>query len=562
MYPAEPGTRKRRRKESKAPEERVELKESIAEKQSPPLQQLQPQPQLQHNEGEKQLFGIAYQDAKRILEVYDAEVNCMYPMFHEGELVQKYDELWASFNVNGTISDDGKIVPIVKLALANGAVITNSCLASGKQLFEEASRQVTPQVVMGEASLPALICLLLIHQYQFHMDMGSIPYRTVGFASVFALELGLHKYDDLESQTNLTQLEREYHRLIFWCLYCMDRRLAVYTKKPCILHEEDIDQKMPNYYVVTTQPYASENDLYRAMHLNYMIYYSQIAGKFLTGTHNIETIEKFETMLKNWQESLPPELKLDEKSQAPPHFSRKLKSILYLKSNLMLLHLYSSNKMNSYPPQAVNAARQCIRELARLYFNTGLYISCEIQYNHFLVAALDVLFSATRAEPQKYSGICSEDLNLALRLVNLILKRPHSDQHGSIWKLVGSFAQKLGLNHSTKQHDNALPTTKSDNRPENNDDDFWQHLYRPGTPAVLENQAVKTENDLEFSKDEILTIFNQLYEESTTNLPNEETFNQDVQTLRFFEPKEVTDTHSPDQEALLSTLSEIFKSSS
>jgi hypothetical protein len=536
------------------------VKAPIPEKQSPPL--LQSQPQLRYHEGERQLFGIAYQDAKRILEVYDAEVNCMYPMFHEGELVQKYDELWAGYNVNGSIPDDGKMVPIVKLALANGAVITNSCLASGKQLFEEATGQIMPQVLMGETSLPALICLLLIHQYQFHKDMGSVPYRTVGFASVIALELGLHKYDDLESQTNLTQLEREYHRLIFWCLYCMDRRLAVYTKKPCILREEDIDQKMPNYYVVTTNPYASENDLYRAMHLNYMIYYSQIAGKFLTGTHNIETIEKFETMLKNWQESLPPELKLDEKSQAPPHFSRKLKSILYLKSNLMLLHLYSSNKMASYPPQAVNAARQCIRELARLYFNTGLYISCEIQYNHFLVAALDVLYSATRAEPQKYSDICSDDLNLALRLVNLILKRPHSDQHGSIWRLVSSFAQKLGLNNhgNGAKQESALPTVKSDNRPEN-DDDFWQHLFRPGTPAVLENQATKTETDLEFSKDEILTIFNQLYEESTTNLPNEDTFNQDVQALRFFEPKEATDTHSPDQEALLSTLSEIFKNS-
>lgn len=484
-------------------------------------------------------YGISYNEGKRLLEVYDSEVNCMYPMFHEGGLVEKYAGFWEKVDKKGLSrktkhhqqktqsvldisnnneDDENKNLSIVMLALANAAVLTNSCLGPGKTMFDKASDKIMQEAFKEPASLPILICLLLIHQYQFHCDMGTVPYRTIGFAGIMALELGMHSYNDLESSTDLTRIQKEYHRLVFWCLYVMDRRQAVYTKNPCILPEDEIDQKMPNYYVFTIDPYASENDLYRAMHLNYMIYYSQIAGKFCSGSHDQQTIERFETMLNNWQASLPPELKLTEKSiNQEPQSSTKLKSILYLKSNLMLLHIYSSNRLSSYPPQAVNAARQCIRELARLYFNTELYVSCEIQYNHILVASLEVLYSAICAEPQKYSKLCSEDLSLALKLINLIVKRPESEQHhrGSIWKLISSFAQRL---RSTAE---ATATTTTNNYVSELSNDT--KLQQPLPPEV--------------TKDEILEFLNQLYGNSTTSSPpDEENFNTDVHaTSTFFE---------------------------
>jgi hypothetical protein len=118
---------------------------------------------------------------------------------------------------------------------------------------------------------------------------------------------------------------------------------------------------------------------------------------------------------------------------------------MYLKSNLMLLHIYRCCTSNMLLQPAISTARDCIRELGQLYFNTSFYEKCEIQYNHYLVAALDVLYSSIRQAPQ-YLNECMPEIKLALKIISLILK--HSDydrRQGSIWQLVVSFAFKFGL---------------------------------------------------------------------------------------------------------------------
>ncbi|ANB15152.1 hypothetical protein AWJ20_2774 [Sugiyamaella lignohabitans] len=415
------------------------------------------------------LYGISYLNAHKSIEAYDSEVNCLYPIFAVGELEKKFDDIYKYYATHRTFLEERENDWLnIKIIIAIGTTMTGVDQSAGKKLYEDVLSKVERQLISGKGTIEAVVHLLLIHQFQFHSDMGTLAYRTVGFASIQALELGLYRSKDLERMVPDAE-RREHSRLIFWCLYVMDRRLSIYTKRPFILHDEDIDQKMPQSFgSVNLDSGASEDDLFRAMHLNYMIHYSKLSGKVLeaiqkqTDDPSLATemlgvkssdahakrdnVQYLIYLMERWKSSLPPELSLKElPSQPSPHGSRKLKWIIYLKSNLILLNIYQSCNDDLYVVPAITTACECIRELGRLYFNTDFYNSCEIQYNHFLVAALEVLYSSLRRQPQLLEK-CMPEIKLALKIISLIMKRSKNDRRqGSIWQLVVSFAFKFGL---------------------------------------------------------------------------------------------------------------------
>lgn len=396
------------------------------------------------------LHGISVAEATRLIQVWDYEVNVLYPLFPVGELQRKFAEMCQFYSQHGVFrAEDEYELLNVKITIAIGSVTAESHMSAGIQLYDEMLSKVERNLISGKASLASLITLLLMHQYQFHRDMGTIAYRTVGLAGILALELGLYSAQDTE-RLYKDPSDREYARVVFWSLYVMDRRLAIYAKRPFVLHDEDIDQKLPQFDLITT----SEDDLFRAMHLNYMIHYSRLVGKVLETLGPQRNSKGFQDnvqylifLMEKWQSSLPSELKLRDNlpSQPSPDSSRKLKWIIFLKSNLIMLHIYQSCTQEAYIQPAINTSCECIRELGRLYFNTDFYASCEIQYNHFLVAALDVLYSSLRRAPQFLSK-CTPEIKLALKIISLIMKRSHNDRrNGTIWQLVVSFAFKFGL---------------------------------------------------------------------------------------------------------------------
>lgn len=403
---------------------------------------------------EKELAGIPYGDAMGLLDLWDMEINCLYPIFGVGELQSKLERILSFYSANGRLEDGSEDdMRNIKLCISIASSVASDHVLAGKLLVDDVSSKYDRYVMSRAADISSIIYMILIHQFQFHSDMGLLAYKTLGCASVLALEMGLHSSKELDERYT-APVQKEYCRLLFWCLYCMDRRLAIYTRRPCLLRDEDIDQKLPQYTGGLILPSrTSEDDMFRALHLNYMIHYSQLTGKILEfisskrhSTATNDSIQYWIFLLHQWQTSLPAELKLKGGGGGPsPKSSGKLKWIMYLKSNLMLLHIYRCCTSNMLLQPAINTARDCIRELGQLYFNTDFYGKCEIQYNHYLVAALDVLYSSIRQAPQ-YLADCMPEIKLALKIVSLILKNSNYDKRqGSIWQLVVSFAFKFGL---------------------------------------------------------------------------------------------------------------------
>ncbi|KAK9251319.1 fungal-specific transcription factor domain-containing protein [Lipomyces tetrasporus] len=391
---------------------------------------------------DKKFLYIDHLEARRLIQVYESEINCMYPIFEVQELDTKYEDFRQYYEHHGLNFPNAEDLSVVKIILAIATSVTETHVTEGRKLYEEVLKMTERKIVAGTADLYTLISLWLIHNYQFHTDLESLAYRTICFCAILAIELGLHRSSKM-FQMFPDPMQRERCRALFWCVYVVDRRMAFSTGRPFTLRDEDIDQELPQTY--TRDEEISDDKRVRAFYLNAMIKYSQVAGRvwktvsaFNPPRHftiNTDEIDYIEFLIHRWKHSLPPELRLHSANDGhqhppPPQFSSKLQTILYLRHNLMFLHLYRPVLFSTrtiaehmqYALRAVEIALDSIRVLSRLHFETDLYASCQIHYNYFLVSALGVLFTAIIHAPTVFAAPCKQEFNMALDLIKLFSK--------------------------------------------------------------------------------------------------------------------------------------------
>ncbi|KAK9327031.1 fungal-specific transcription factor domain-containing protein [Lipomyces starkeyi] len=470
----------------------------------------------------KKFLYIDYLEAKTLIQVYESEINCMYPIFEVQELDAKYEDFRQYYEQHGINFPNVQDLSVIKIVLAIATGVTETHVAEGRKLYEEVLKMTERNIVAGSADVYTLISLWLIHNYQFHSDLESLAYRTICFAAVLAIELGLHQSTKM-SQMFPDPMQRERCRALFWCVYVVDRRMAFSTGRPYMLRDEDIDQAPPQLH--TSDEAVLDDKRIRALYLNAMIQYSQVVGRVWRAvnafnpprhfTINTEEIDYIEFLIHRWHQSLPPELRLystTDRGQypSPPQLSRKLQTILYLRHNLMFLHLYRPIMFStrtiaehmSYALRAVEIALDSIRELSRLHFETDLYASCQIHYNYFLVSALGVLFTAIIHAPAVFAAPCKREFNMALDLIKLFSKVSRVGRR--LWatvKKLRSVTAAYGIRTSAAACPPAIPTKDAGNQ-------VQQHCV-PGevplqldirvTPPVSTAQSVDNKVEVEDS---------------------------------------------------------------
>ncbi|KAK9354944.1 fungal-specific transcription factor domain-containing protein [Lipomyces doorenjongii] len=470
----------------------------------------------------KKFLYIDYLEAKKLIQVYESEINCMYPIFEVQELDTKYEDFRQYYEQHGINFPNMQDLSVIKIILAIATGVTETHVAEGRKLYEEVLKMTERNIVAGSADVYTLISLWLIHNYQFHTDLESLAYRTICFAAVLAIELGLHQSTKM-SQKFPDPMQRERCRALFWCVYVVDRRMAFSTGRPYTLRDEDIDQSPPQVH--TSDEAILDDKRIRALYLNAMIQYSQVAGRvwravndFNSPRHfkiNTEEIDYIEFLIHRWHHSLAPELRLysdTDRGQypSPPQLSRKLQTILYLRHNLMFLHLYRPIMFStrtiaehmSYALRAVEIALDSIRELSRLHFESDLYASCQIHYNYFLVSALGVLFTAIIHAPAVFAAPCKREFNMALDLIKLFSKVSRVGRR--LWatvKKLRSVTAAYGIGTSVVACPTANPIKDAGNRVRENGvpAEVPPHLDTRVTPPVSTGQSVDYEVEVDDS---------------------------------------------------------------
>lgn len=86
--------------------------------------------------------------------------------------------------------------------------------------------------------------LQLLSEMHCAISHDTKGWMYAGGAGRLAYELGLHR-DSCNFDTNLSDLDQQVRRVVFWSCFNLDREWALYLGRPQFLKLEDIDAKRP-----------------------------------------------------------------------------------------------------------------------------------------------------------------------------------------------------------------------------------------------------------------------------------------------------------------------------
>lgn len=567
---------------SEEDEEEEDGSEELEDPSSPKSDEMQ-KSQIRKKKNSQFLY-LEYEVAKRLINVYESEINSMSPIFEVHELDAKYEEFQSYYRENNAEYPDTRDVSIIKLVLAIATGVTETYVKEGRMLYEEVLSMTEWRIVAGTADIYTLISVWLIHNYQFHTDMESLAYRTICFAAVLAIELGLHQSSKMEEMFP-DPVQRERYRALFWCIYVVDRRLAFSTGRPHVLREADIDQELPK--VVESSSDISQDTIIRSLYLNAMVVYTKVAGRVWNASSNFkppnqykidtEELNYIEFLISRWYSGLPQQLRLcrpsDPNYHPPPNLSRKLQVILYLRYNLMFLHLYrpvlfSNRTIAEHMPyafRAVEIALDSIRELFRLRFESDLYASCQIHYNYFLLTALGVLFTAIIHAPNVFAALCKREFDKALDLIKLFSKVSNVGKR--LWATVKRLRSVTHAISKTSNFNsetwNSLDLANTHQQPHQQLNTASPVIKSPSLVNDIQTSAASSLNDgmtssalkssLEADPEE---NFNSIRFGVQSQIPKTESFNTSVNDIQS--PMDYSSTSSIDGLNLSSEVSDLF----
>ncbi|GAM86111.1 hypothetical protein ANO11243_041210 [Dothideomycetidae sp. 11243] len=298
------------------------------------------------------------------------------------------------------------------------------------------------------------MCLQAI--YEFHGDNESTAWRVIGLTARLSIELGLHRREIYEK---MSPEDRDLSILLFWAIYTLDRRWSFGTGMPFALQDSDIDPQLPR---------PGDKSLYLTAMIDYCAIGSKVwqaigadhIGSSTQSSITRENIKYLDYLTRHWYQSLPENLHFDHRildnpsDRAPSSGSTRLRIVLYLRQNSMLINIYrpvlysATNIMQNHAQaqEVVSVAKDTIRTLTRINQTSGIYQASQVLFNAFLTSALAVLFLAVSHAPAAFSSQVRDEFYLALDLVRGFSKGSFVSKR--LWKTIRVLKEvgpKLGL---------------------------------------------------------------------------------------------------------------------
>ncbi|CVK87760.1 uncharacterized protein FMAN_05373 [Fusarium mangiferae] len=371
-------------------------------------------------------LGIA--EVQRLLDVYNEEIQSVYPFIDVNELSNKAVSVFQT-PMENTLKD----VQAIKLAVATSVAIEAQGLNNiSKRLIDD----VEPVIcrVSGEAfiDLQELQLMIMLSIYWFHCGEDLLAWRAIGNAGRESLEIGLHRRTSLFENFK-TPPERDLAIRCFWCVYILDRRWSYGTSLSFGISDRDIDPQCPEPVwedlPLDSSPFTVPKD----------------------------KVDFFDFLTQKWVHSIPEDLQLvyPRLSQAPRHQPRvlqRLRTLLYLRGNyirnlVLRHHVMSAENLRSDMQGAqlvVSLAQDTIQVLVNLNETSDIYARQKATFNYFLTGALATILLAVCHGPDVFADRCRQSFQDAVRLLKNI------SQHGQLgrrlWRsLKGTIHRALSL---------------------------------------------------------------------------------------------------------------------
>ncbi|OHE97363.1 fungal specific transcription factor [Colletotrichum orchidophilum] len=408
------------------------------------------------------LLTVPLEEFVRLLEVFEEEVEIVYPFIDTRDVISKAVDIRAFVEENtdcmAPISGAGvdiKDVILAKVAIAISMVVE----AHGKnhassRLVEPVKHFIYQLTLDAEADLKVIQIMAMISIYYFFSDEELLAWRNIGIAARASLEMGLHQNLSL-TDNFLDPKMRSLAVRVFWCVYVLDRRWSFGTSLSFALFDRDIDPDLPE---------PSEDFQY----LRCLIGYGRLCSKawdalppFSAPSQSIpkDTVAFLDFMAQNWLKSIPPDLQLRHPQHGSipttqPRSIRRLRALLYLRGNHIRTlihrhHVISSTSIEADVEKArlvVDIAIDSISVLVHLSETSDIYERQQSAFNYFLLSSLAVIFLAVCHGARLFAEPCRGSFLAAVELVKGFSRQGTASRR--LWKSIRGLlplAHRIGL---------------------------------------------------------------------------------------------------------------------
>ncbi|KAK5064778.1 hypothetical protein LTR84_000612 [Exophiala bonariae] len=305
-----------------------------------------------------------------------------------------------------------------------------------------------------DATILYVETLMLVSLYFDALNRTNSAYAYIGLALRVSLTLGLHRNI---SSHQLPAVEREHRNRVWWTVHYLERLCSSKHGHPMMLRDEDISTSLPSWEGLSP---AERAEFPNPSILNAQLNLAKIVG-FISrdmyvvsglsrGQTFLQTVHSIFTRLKDWNESLPVENKMDSSVTA----SRGISSLHLLFNQCVILAtrpiLYlifqqcfrttaeSAARSNSIPPIARALADHCVYAARNInHILIQLWVDGSIALFGYTDAL--ILFTSTMALT----------IAVALRLGNVDEVKSETE---TAWRLLGQM-RECGNNAAAEFHE-------------------------------------------------------------------------------------------------------------
>ncbi|KAF9890589.1 hypothetical protein FE257_005720 [Aspergillus nanangensis] len=279
-----------------------------------------------------------------LLDLYCEDVYPLYPFLHIPSLRRSYAQL-LGHNELGTAGKDSLAQVLICLGLGRCTTSVRAETSEGTQSSGWAFYTAALDCVGGildplretSLGLQRLQVLALMIVYLIRIDANERAQKVLSLTIVQAQHLGLHR--EVIVKTAPTFIA-ECSRRLWWCLYNLDRRVALDIGQPFLIQDINTDTSLPLalseevleglYHRSSTSPgdetapmnnNGDDNCQSPIPYVISMMGYSKIVGKAWNELYQAQCMDRasepalavsFEDLLSMWRQSLPPSLHCDE----------------------------------------------------------------------------------------------------------------------------------------------------------------------------------------------------------------------------------------------------------
>lgn len=295
----------------------------------------------------------------RFVNAYFRHVHRAYPFLDRDQVLRDTDIIYETTDRVSAALEISEIPTRLSVIMAIGRTTLQRAneLGDADCMPIEVPEKEIVHECLCKSDLASVEILALLALYSLFEASSIPPWSITGILARKAISMGLTR--DSSIAGNISQVEMEHRRRLFWSVYVLDRMMSVsYGLAPSI-SEDEIKISLPS---ITVQEYASADRYYYAMTLQvnrHVVSLRQLEGKILQTIHLASSqqpllfnqgmmasqIDDFRRQIDDWytQGCLLSSLALNDNDHVPFHNTITWHNARY--QNLLIL-LYSPSKFN------------------------------------------------------------------------------------------------------------------------------------------------------------------------------------------------------------------------